>query len=160
MNGQGQGIMSLGEGTRKREVVLALLREGRTRGEAAEAAGVHRATLWRQLRRDPDFLDDVVSAEQEALDPKFRLLNNWINDADISIKDRHQMLRTFLQYKHMDQKNDVTIKHQHTHELTVGGNQLDRVLELQHELEQRALTASEDDVVVVDLEETSDRNNN
>ena len=154
MSGQGRGVMSLGEGTQKRELVLSLLRQGHTRGEAAEIAGVHRATLWRQLRRDPEFLDDVVSAEQEALDPKFLLLEEWINDSELSVKDRHQMLRTFLQYKHMDQKNDVTIKHQHTHELTVGGDQLDRVLELQQELEQRALDMG--DAIIIEVEDDED----
>ncbi len=154
MSGQGRGVMSLGEGTQKREMVLTLLRQGHTRGEAAELAGVHRATLWRQLRRDPEFLDDVVAAEQEALDPKFLLLEEWINDDELSIKERHQMLRTFLQYKHMDQKNDVTIKHQHTHELAVGGDQLGRVLELQQELEQRALTTS--DAIIIEVEDDED----
>jgi hypothetical protein len=150
MSGNGRGVVSLGEGTHKRELVLSLLRQGHTRGEAAEIAGVHRATLWRQLRRDAEFLDDVMSAEQEALDPKFLLLEEWINDDGISIKDRHNMLRTFLQYKHLDQKNDVTIKHQHTHELTVGGDQLDRVLALQQELEQRALGQPEEIVIEVE----------
>tara|TARA_R100000458_G_C8242825_1_gene221415 strand:- start:369 stop:830 length:462 start_codon:yes stop_codon:yes gene_type:complete len=150
MSGNGRGIVSLGDGTQKRELVLSLLRQGHTRGEAAELAGVHRVTLWRQLRRDAEFLDDVVSAEQEALDPKFLLLEEWINDDSISIKDRHNMLRTFLQYKHLDQKNDVTIKHQHTHELTVGGDQLDRVLALQQELEQRALGQPEEIVIEVE----------
>jgi len=154
VSGQGRGVMSLGEGTQKREMVLTLLRQGHTRGEAAELAGVHRATLWRQLRRDPEFLDDVVAAEQEALDPKFLLLEEWINDDELSIKERHQMLRTFLQYKHMDQKNDVTIKHQHTHELAVGGDQLGRVLELQQELEQRALTTS--DAIIIEVEDDED----
>ena len=79
MSGNGRGVISLGDGSHKREIVLSLLRQGHTRGESAEIAGVHRATLWRQLRRDPEFLDDVVSAEQEALDPKFGLLNEWIS---------------------------------------------------------------------------------
>ena len=157
MSGNGRGVISLGDGSHKRELVLSLLRQGHTRGESAELAGVHRATLWRQLRRDPEFLDDEVSAEQEALDPKFRLLNEWINDDSIAIKDRHNMLRTFLQYKHMEQKNDVTIKHQHTHELTVGGNQLDKVMELQRELESRALASG--DEIIIDIEESNGTSN-
>tara|TARA_B100000902_G_scaffold33939_1_gene40782 strand:- start:32563 stop:32745 length:183 start_codon:yes stop_codon:yes gene_type:complete len=57
----------------------------------------------------------------------------------------------------MEQKNDVTIKHQHTHELTVGGNQLDKVMELQRELESRALAS--DDEIIIDIEESNGTSN-
>lgn len=53
---------------KRRETVLESLRQGVTRGRAAEAAGIARSTLYQHMKDDSDFAQAVKDAEECAID--------------------------------------------------------------------------------------------
>lgn len=53
-------------GPRTREKILRRLRQGGTRAQAAEAAGVSRQTFYTWIKRFDDFREAVLAAEDRA----------------------------------------------------------------------------------------------
>jgi len=126
-----------------RELFLSKLREGHGRKESAELVGVAYSTVWRYCTENPKFLDQIRDAEAERVSLAFKFFEKVMNDEEVPMKDRISAADKLAKYLARDQKADhKVVDHHHTHELTVGGDQIARVLQIQHDLaERKALDA-------------------
>ena len=123
--------------TARRELYLSKIREGHGRVESADLVGINYATIWRYLQEHPEFLERVRDAEAEQVEPVFKFLREVMDDESNSMRDRMKAADTLAKYRARDrQKDHQVIEHKHTVELT-GGDQKERVLELQRKLEER-----------------------
>ena len=120
-----------------RELYLSKIREGAGRKGAATLAGINYATVWRYGQENPDFLLEVRDAEAEWVHPVYAFWRDIMDDPEIPWKDRLKASENLEKSLGRDQSKDSqVIKHEHEH-VIVGGDQLDRVMQLQKDLAER-----------------------
>ncbi len=119
-----------------RQAYTRHIREGYGRGEAAELIGLSYPTVWRYIKANPEFLEEIQDAEQVSVEGAVRVLIAIMNESDDN-KDRISAADKIIKYRTRDQKRDSTVTHHHQIELT--GDQSPQVLELTRRLEQRAI---------------------
>lgn len=121
-----------------RELYLSKLREGFGRVESAKLVGVKYSTVWRYLQDHPEYLLEIKDAEGEQVESSFKLWRQIMNDPAADPKDRLRASENIAKYRAREQGRDdkVLVEHKHTLEIS-GGDQTNKILELERQLDER-----------------------
>ena len=134
-----------------RRALVSLVAEGMGRKEACRKLSVDYRTLYTYLKDHPDFLLEVEDAEglirETARKTLLSIMEHGERDAD-----RVSAAKAVLSSIEREQKA-TTVEHVHKHELSAGPDVLE-IVELQRQLQQRALSAGTLEGQVIDEEDS------
>lgn len=118
-----------------RQAFLRYIREGYGRGEASELIGLVYTTVWRYIKLNPEFLEELRDAEQVSVERAIRVLVDIMEGSDDE-KNRIAAADKVIKYRTRDQKRDVQVTHT---VVALTGDQSLQLLDLTRRLEQRAI---------------------
>ena len=133
-----------------RASVLRLVSEGMGRKEACDHLGVSYPTMYRYVRDHAEFRLELEDAEGVIRESARKVLIDLMHNADRDA-DRQAAAKTILQDVQREQKV-TAVEHTHKHELSAGPEVLE-IVELQRQLQERALSAGSVEGHVLDLED-------
>lgn len=121
-----------------RELYLSKIREKHGRDEAARLVGVAPSTVWRYVKANPAFLEEIQEAEAAKIEAAHTFWFTVMNDEEAPLKDRLKASELLERTFGRDNKRDAKVEHVHRIEIT--GDQRDRVNELTQRVRQEADT--------------------
>jgi len=109
---------------------LRLISEGKPRGKAAKRCGISSETVRRYMRANPDFEEEVLTAEEDAFDDVEKTIRQMARAGDISAAKL---------YEQMKRKRDTAARRQLVidHQQTIAISATDQARELVQLLRQR-----------------------
>lgn len=130
-----------------RSKLLIALAKGKTRSQACEAAGITMRTLRMTEKNDPEFLEQVLDAEETSFDPVEEQIKAMATAGDLgAIKEYRTMKRRREVREARERKLEIESRHVHTIEVE---EELRKLLGVLRERERN--DALNSDVEVVEL---------
>lgn len=111
-----------------RELYLSKIREKHGRDEAARLVGVAPSTVWRYVKANPAFLEEIQEAEAAKIEAAHTFWFSVMENEEAPLKDRLKASELLERTFGRDNKRDAKIEHVHTIQIT--GDQRERVLAL------------------------------
>ena len=130
-----------------RSTLLMSLAVGKTRAEACHEAGISMQTLRRYEKRDPEFMEQVLDAEEASFDQVERRMRDMAIAGDSSMIKEYRSLKRRREARE-SRTSSIEVQTTHTHILEA----TDTIRELIGTLRQRQIAQAE----IVELEPIED----